>query len=106
MAENLSRELGTDAVVTFPWERAVLPDFQVAIDIRRFDATGSGEIQLSAQWRILGDDGRKLFAIQKSEFIEPMENAGFAAQVAAQSRALARLSNAIAVQIGELRPDR
>lgn len=106
MAENLSYVLGSDAVVTFPWERAVMPDYQVAIDIRRFDPANDNLLHLSAQWRILGDDGRALYAIAKSELSEPMENSSFAAQVAAQSRALARLSAVIATRIGALRSSR
>lgn len=106
MADNLSRGLGTDAVVTYPWERAVVPDYQVSIDIRRFDLTADGEVHLSAQWRILGDDGRELFAIEKTELSEPMSGSGFAAQVAAQSRVLANLSDTIAAKIAQLRLSR
>ena len=104
MAENLSQALGTDAVVTFPWERAVVPDYQIALDIRRFDPAPNNQVLLSAQWRILGDEGRQLYAIEISEFSEAMEGPGFAAQVAAQSRALARLSDAVAARIGKLGP--
>lgn len=106
MAENLSRALGTDAVVTFPWERAVIPKYQVAIDIRRFDPTPDNQVWLSAQWRILGDEGRALFAIEKSEMNEPVQGSGYAAQVAAQSRLLARLSDEIATRIGQFRPNK
>lgn len=102
MAENLSRVLGTDAVVTFPWERAVVPRFQVAIDIRQFDPASDNQVRLIAQWRILGDDDRALYAIEKSELTEVMGGTGFAAQVAAQSRLLARLSEAIAARIKQL----
>lgn len=106
MAENLSQVLSTDAVVTFPWERAVVPDYQVAIDIRRFDPAPDNQVLLSVQWRILGDEGRKLYAIEKSEFSEAMEGSGFASQVAAQSRALARLSDAVAARIRSLGSDK
>ena len=37
VAENLSRSLGTESVVTYPWERALAPDYQVAIDVREFE---------------------------------------------------------------------
>lgn len=102
MAENLSHALGSSAVVSFPWERAVLPEYQVAIDVRRFDPSSDNRVYLSAQWRILGDDGRELRAIENSTLNEPLEGSGFAAQAAAQSRALGRLSDAIAAKILEL----
>ncbi len=103
MAENLSRSLGTDAVVTFPWERAVTPDYQVAIDVRQFDAAADGQVRLIAQWRILGDDGRRLYTIGRSDIREPLSGQGFESQVAAQSRALARMSDEIAAALRELR---
>ena len=106
MAENLSRLLATEAVVTFPWERAVEPDYQVAIDIRQFDLVADSQILLSAQWRILGDDGRSLYAIQKTDLTEAVSEAGFSAQIAAKSRALARLSEVIAARIKTLRSHR
>ena len=99
MAENLSIQLGTQGVVAYPWERAVVPEYQVAVDIRRFDPTDAGTIRLSAQWRILGRDGRELLAIGGSELDEPITGTGFGAQVAAQSRALARLSGEIAARL-------
>jgi hypothetical protein len=92
MAENLAQALGTNAVVAFPWERAVVPRYQVMIDIRRFDPTAGNLIRLGAQWQILGEDGRELLSIGRSDISEPIVGAGFEAQVAAQSRALARLS--------------
>ena len=103
LAENLSRLLGTGAVVTYPWERVVETDYQIALDIRRFDPGSDGQVQLSVQWRVIGKDGGELYAIERSEFSEPVAGSGFAAQVAAQSRVLARLSEAIAARIGVLR---
>jgi len=103
MAENLSRSLDTDAVVAFPWERAVTPDYQVAIDVRQLDASDDGQVRLIAQWRILGDDGRRLYTIGRSDIREPLIDEDFEHQVAAQSRALARMSDEIAAALRGLR---
>lgn len=102
MAENLSRRIGSDAVVTFPWERAVLPSYQIAIDIRQFDSLAGGEVYLAAQWRIMGEDGRALLAIKRSDIREPFQGDGLEPLIAAQSRALARMSDEIAAAIDEL----
>ncbi|HXK58185.1 MAG TPA: ABC-type transport auxiliary lipoprotein family protein, partial [Gammaproteobacteria bacterium] len=67
-----------------------------------FDPASDNQVRLIAQWRILGDDDRALYAIEKSELTEVMGGTGFAAQVAAQSRLLARLSEAIAARIKQL----
>ena len=102
MAENLSRGLGTDAVVAFPWERAVVPDYQVAIDIRRFDAGQDGQVRLIAQWRVLGDDGRRLYTIGRSDISEPSAGQDPGSRVAAHSRALARMSDEISASLLKL----
>ncbi len=104
VAENLSNNLGTESVVTFPWERALVPDYQVAIDVRQFDLAHPGEVRLTALWRLLGPRGEKLHAIRKSDIREPVWGAGFDAQVAAQSKALARMSLEIAEAIRTLEP--
>jgi hypothetical protein len=102
VAENLSRDLGTESVVTFPWERALLPGYQVTIDVRQFDLIRPDEVRLTALWRILGPRGEKLHAIRKSDIREPVTSEGFEAQVAAQSRALAQMSREIAEAIRRL----
>ncbi len=99
VAENLSNNLGTESVVTFPWERALVPDYQVAIDVRQFDLANPGQVRLTALWRLLGPRGEKLHAIRKSDIREPVWGSGFDAQVAAQSKALARMSLEIAEAI-------
>ena len=102
VAENLSRDLGTESVVTFPWERALLPDYQVTVDVRQFDLIRPGEVRLAALWRLLGPRGEKLHAIRKSDIREPVTGEGFEAQVAAQSRVLGRMSLEIAEAIRRL----
>jgi uncharacterized lipoprotein YmbA len=99
VAENLTALLGTESVVTFPWERAVLPGYQVAIDIRRLDAMPNNATRLTALWRILGDDGRKILAIERTDITQQAADASIEALMAAQSRALAALSKQIAAKI-------
>ena len=104
VAENLSLDLGTESVVTFPWERALVPDYQVTIDVRQFDLARPGEVRLTALWRLLGSRGEVLHAIRKSDIRESLTGGeGFESQVAAQSRALARMSLEIADTIRLLR---
>ncbi len=102
VAENLSRDLGTESVVTFPWERALVPGYQVTIDVRQFDLIRPDEVRLTALWRLLGPRGDKLHAIRKSDIREPVTGEGFEPQVAAQSRALAQMSLEIAEAVRRL----
>ena len=99
MAENLSRMLGTDKVVTQPWARAVPVQYQVVLDIRRFDVTQDNEVYLLAQWRLFTDNGKKLLEIKRTELVQPVNGAGYSARAAAQSVALAELARQIAESI-------
>ena len=99
MAENLSRMLGTDKVVTHPWARAVPVQYQVVLDIRRFDVTQDNKVYLLAQWRLFMDDGKKLLEIKRTELVQPVNGDSYSARAAAQSIALAELASQIAESI-------
>lgn len=99
LAENLSRLLGTDSVITFPWQRAIVPEYQVAISVRQLDSTDGNQVDLIALWQILDDEGRSVLSINRTEISEPMADPGIEALVAAQSRALGRMSEEIAAVI-------
>lgn len=99
MAENLSRMLGTDRVVTHPWARAVPVQYQVALDIRRFDVAEDNKVYLLVQWRLFAGDGKQLLEIKRTEFSQPVNGNSYSARAAAQSAALAELSRQIAQAI-------
>ncbi len=99
MAENLSRILGTDRVVTHPWARAMPIQYQVALDIRHFHITQDNKVYMLAQWRLFADGGKRLLEIKRMEFTQPVIGSGFSKQAAAQSDALAELSRQIAAAI-------
>ncbi len=102
VAENLSTLLGTDSVLSLPWERAILPAYQVTIDIRRLDAGDDSQLDLIAVWGVLNSDGRELLAIRRTDIQEPISDSEMGTLVAAQSRALGRMSEEIASAIREL----
>ena len=99
VAENLSRLLGTEGVVVYPWSSAIRIDFQVALDIRAFESLGGTRINLIAQWRLFRGDSEELITIRRAEITERLLGEGYNNYVAAQSRALAALSEKIAQSI-------
>ncbi len=101
---NLSSLLATDNVVTMPQRRPLPLDYQVAVDVDRFDADQSGRAVLDARWRVFGADGNALIGEGRSTIVEPPAEAGsYDAIVAAMSRALAGMSSAIAGTIEQHR---
>jgi uncharacterized lipoprotein YmbA len=97
LAENLSILLGTDRIAKLPQRRASAINYQVAVEVIRFDADLDGTASLIARWSIFGQDGKKMLVMRRSSFTEPSEpNGDREAVVAAMSRALGGLSREIA----------
>lgn len=92
LAENVAMFVPTDHIAVHPWPRAMPIDYQIAVDITRFDATmDGGEVLLLARWRIVGKDGKELVN-RKSHLKQQVASPGYDATVAAMSRALEELS--------------
>ncbi|WP_456407310.1 PqiC family protein [Thiolapillus sp.] len=99
LAENLSRSLGSAGVLPYPWPSALELDYQVLVDISRFDAEQGGLIVLEAQWQLLSKQPHKLLQVQRSHIETRAVDASHEAQVEAQSQALAELGRIIAAAI-------
>ena len=105
LGENLARLLGTDQVNEFPWSPTHLIDYQVIVDIARFEADASGQVALVARWDIRGGPERTLLASRRSAISVPVPNpASYEAIVAASSTALAQLSREVAAAIKQSMP--
>jgi len=95
LAENMGNLLTTDRVFIYPWKSYIPIDYQVTVDIIRFDGRLAQEAVLIARWIISNGEDKKIFAMKRSDIREPVANGGYEAFVAAQSRALAKLSREI-----------
>lgn len=95
LAENVSMFVPTDHIVVHPWPRSVSIDYQMPVDILRFDSTmGGGEVFLLARWRIVDKDGKEL-VMKKSRFKQQVASSDYETTVIAMSRALEDLSRAM-----------
>jgi uncharacterized lipoprotein YmbA len=102
LADNLSILLDTDRIVTFPWRRSTFVDYQVAVDVNRFDGNPGKSATLRARWMIFGDDGRKLLSSKHVTITEPVNGSAVEDLVSAQSRILEQFSRQIAESIRTL----
>jgi uncharacterized lipoprotein YmbA len=99
LAENLSQLLATDRIAIFPWTGAPHIDYQVTVEVLRFDGAPGNPVQLSARWSVIDEKDKKTLIEKKSEITIPAEGQDFAGLVAAQSKAVAALSREIAAAI-------
>jgi len=95
LAENIGLLLPTERIFIYPWRLSEPVDYQVILDVVRFDGDLEKEAWLVARWSIVGGKDKELLEVDRSSIREPVTGSGYEALVTAQSRALARLSHEI-----------
>jgi uncharacterized lipoprotein YmbA len=99
LADNIGFLLSTERIYLYPWRMSVPIDYQVVLDIVRFDGRLGYAVWLEVRWSIIGGPEKKLLKTHRSSIRDPVTGADYAALVAAQSRALGKLSQEIAEAI-------
>ncbi len=100
---NLTYKLSTDRIYVFPWRKNRPIDFELLVDVSRFEGEFGGNVFLEARWSIYDSRGRKELFTDGARFSEPTGAKDYEAQVAAMSRALERLSMEIAESIEKVK---
>jgi uncharacterized protein len=101
LRENLARLLNTQRIEKYPWSRKTEVDYQIEIDVQRFETSADGQSQLVARWVIKdGRSGKDLYASETRAVTGV--GAGDAVASAALSSDLATLSHDIASQVASL----
>jgi len=95
LAQDLSADLGTQRITFYPWYNTTRVDFQVKVDVYRFETSSDGKIDLTAHWQVLDGTG-KLLTVRDSTYAETAKTGDAGDCAAAMSRALGRLSQEIA----------
>ncbi len=101
VAENLAALLGTPRVTLFPQASGADADYQVAIEVRRFESTLGRSTALDALWTVRrAGDGKSQSG--RTEAREAVPDGSYAALAAAHSLAAAQLARDIAVAVQSL----
>ena len=101
IVENLIALLGTTQISVFPRAQASDTNYRCIVDILRFDSEPDKAATLDALWKVIcTKDGQVHHG--RTTLSEPAQGSGFAALVAAHSRALENLSADIAAAIREM----
>jgi uncharacterized protein len=98
LAQNLSSDLGTQRITFYPWYNTTQVDFQVKVNVYRFESDKDGKVDLTAHWQVLSGTG-KLLIVRDSSYTETAKPGDTSDAAAAMSRALGRLSQEIASAI-------
>lgn len=62
MAQDLTQALGTHSITFYPWFGTTRVDYQVRIDVYRFETDPSANAQLFAHWQVLDGSAKLLYA--------------------------------------------
>jgi uncharacterized protein len=101
IAQDLTQSLGTHSITFYPWFGTSHVDYQVRIDVYRFETDSSANARLVAHWQVLDGSGKLLYAADSdlSEPAQPGEPVagalsravnGFARQIASAIQSLSR----------------
>jgi uncharacterized lipoprotein YmbA len=101
MNENLTRLLNTDRIVSLPTFVPVAVQFDIPMEILRFESDDQGVVELAARWAIRSGNGKLLYATE-SHITETASGTKKKEIVAALSRAVGKLSEELAGEIRRL----
>lgn len=96
LSQNLAALLRTDRMIPYPWPGNKQPNYQVQMEILRFEANAAQDVQLSARWAILDGGNKKPLQSGESRLTRPAKSKATEASVAALSEAVGDLSREIA----------
>ena len=101
LSENISKLLNTQQIEKYPWPVRTHIDYQIEVDVQRFETTSDGKSQLIARWIIKDGAGKDLYASETTA--STPVSAGETGASSALSNDLATLSREVAARITELR---
>lgn len=104
LGEDLGGTLGTVHVFQYPWSTGLRVEYQIPIQILRFDADESGLVTLNARWGIRRPGESDVLSSQESRIVEAPRDGSTGSVVTAMSAAVGRLSDEIATAIRHVGP--
>ncbi len=102
LMENLSLLLNSPRIYASERRGSAPVDFQIVIDVTRFDTTDGKDAYLTAFWAIIGKDRRSTLIQKKSVLHAVVPSAGATGAVDAQNRILTEFSRELATAIQSL----
>src|SRR5579864_6038358 len=105
LSENLATLLDTQQIEKYPWSLRTQVDYQIEINVQRFETTSDGQTILLAGWIVRDGQGGKILYASQTTAGAPAGPDGVSAS-AALSGDLATLSKEIASRVTELNQHR
>ena len=94
LAENLAARIQHMVVVNYR-EQRFRPQYRLTMSIERFERQGDGQVRLAGRWTLADAESGAALLTRRDRFVVPVQGGGYEATVAAQSKALAQLADAV-----------
>jgi uncharacterized lipoprotein YmbA len=101
LRENLAARLATERIVHYPWNKGAAVDYQIVVEMIRFESEGYKEAHLAAVWSIQGRKGEILLPQRRSEYNVKATQPDCEGLVQALSQSLALLCLEFAEQVAQ-----
>lgn len=101
LSQNISILLQTDRIVAYPWERSQQPNYQVQVELLRFEPNVEQVVELWARWSII-DSAKKAITVKETYVTRPAKNKSAEAAVASMSETAADLSREVSTALRAL----
>jgi hypothetical protein len=102
LKEDLAEILKTDSIFVYPWPAGAVFEFQVSVEVARFEAHPGDSAELDVQWTILRNHDGEVILSRTSSYSVDLGGSDYKTIVAAQSRAVADFSREVAAAVTEV----
>ena len=102
LRQQLASELGTDAIVGYPWVGGVGVDYQIEVRLLRFESDTAGASSLVARWTIRDVQRDRRLVTKETSLTRPGKPNDTSASTAALSGMLGELGHEIAGALRDL----
>jgi len=99
LGENLSVLIPTNRIYFFPWKRSAGIDFQLEVDVIRFEGSLEGDSFFTVRWTLYGKDRSQPLLLEKSTFRQTPAGKDYEAMVSALNQTLEQFSRVVAKAI-------
>ncbi len=96
LADRLEAELGSSRIQIYPWTSRQRPEYQIRLDVSRFDGALNGKVILNVRWQLLSAHGKKEARVGRSHIEMEVDGDSYEAYVEALSQAVAAFAKELA----------
>ncbi len=97
LADHIGANLGTSQLFIYPWNNRRRPEYQIRLNVSRFDGQLGGDVTLSIRWQILSDNGKQLIATRHSQIFVATKSKSYSDYVSALAEAVKKLADEISL---------